>query len=327
MPCIENDDGAACEMFRESFNKFCGDFKHLQEHYQPAMKDARSSSRKKQVLILWFCHAQLLQYLRQVEHAKKMYRQRKKSRIDARNTESLRNLMDEVITEATLFREFHCLAEEFSSALNSLLGVINNDYADAPQGGPHLLRPIEAELRGLLSDLRQKTKEVPNALEHHLKFLELRRNVHEAGNLWVLTVLASLFLPLSLACGILSMQTRLRDLHLLLYDFCGVVVLLVTLAALLVLLVKLSVRISEWLRTARSTWYVGVRNLKILFAVLLFQFWGLVITSFVLGMTMDVSTGGIILGAATASFAVFATVAWVCFRSSWDFFGFGANNP
>lgn len=339
MPRVKDDDGAAGEIFRESFNKFCEDFEQLQEHYQPILKDARSSRRKKQVLILWFCHAQLLQYLRQIEHGKTMWRRRKESQIDSRSTELLANLMDDVVTEANLFREFNCLAEEFSIALNSLLDVINNDYADAPPGGPHILRPIEAELRGLVSDLRHKTQEVPNTLEYHLKFLELRRSVHESGNLWVLTVLASLFLPLSLACGILSMQTRLKDLHLLLYDFCGVVVLVVTLAALLILLVKLSMRISEWFRTATSTWYVGMRNLKILFAVLLFQFWGLVIASFVFGMMMDARTGGIILGVGTAFFASFAAIAWVWFRVwfrllwrkifFWAYSGsfFGTNNP
>lgn len=327
MPRIKNDDRAASEVFRESFNKFRDDFRHLQEHYQPTLKDARSSRRKKQVLILWFCHAQLLQYLRQIEHGKKMYRRRKQSQIDSRSTELLPNLMDDVITEANLFREFHCLAEEYSSALSSLLDVINSDSADAPPGCPHILRPIEAELRGLVADLRQKTKEVPNALEHHLKFLELRRNVHESGNLWVLTVLASLFLPLSLACGILSMQTRLKDLHLLLYDFCGVVVLVVTLAALLILLVKLSMGISGWLKRASSTWFVGVKNLKILFAVLLFQFWGLVIASFAFGMTRDARTGGIILGVGTAYFASVAAIAWVCFRFLWNLFGFRTNNP
>lgn len=43
-----------------------------------------------------------------------------------------------------------------------------------------------------------------------------------------LTVLAAFFLPLSLATSLLSMSTRFKDLHLLLYDFVGVFFLIST---------------------------------------------------------------------------------------------------
>lgn len=79
---------------------------------------------------------------------------------------------------------------------------------------------------------------MPKTLEHHLKFLEMRRNIDESSNLRMLTVLATIFLPLSLACGILSMQTRFEDLSYLLYDFCGVIVILLTLVVVILAMVK-----------------------------------------------------------------------------------------
>jgi hypothetical protein len=250
-----------------------------------------------------------------------MYMQRSQTRIDARKSELLPSLMDEVITEASLFREIEALTEDFASALESLLEVIKIYHEDATTPEPHEFRVIGADLRGLVSDLRRKAKEVPDTLAHHLKFLELRRNVQESSGLWVLTVLASLFLPLSLACGILSMQTRLKDLNLLLYDFCGVAVLLVTLAALLLLFVRLSMGIREWLKTTASSWSpFATKCLIFVSALLVFQSWGAVLASFVIGMTKDVRIGGIILGSAIAYFAISAGIICLCFRFIWKLF-------
>jgi len=52
----------------------------------------------------------------------------------------------------------------------------------------------------------------------HLKILSEKSSQRIDG----LTILVVIFLPLSLASGILSMTTRVNDLHLLLYDFFGV---------------------------------------------------------------------------------------------------------
>jgi hypothetical protein len=53
---------------------------------------------------------------------------------------------------------------------------------------------------------------------------------HQAQSMAVLTIISAIFLPLSLAAGVLSMQTRFRDLDLLLYDFGSVACLFFTLA-------------------------------------------------------------------------------------------------
>ncbi|KAI3393819.1 hypothetical protein diail_3595 [Diaporthe ilicicola] len=248
-----------------------------------------------------------------------MYMERNQTRIDARKSELLPRLVKEVITEASLFREIEVLTRDFTSTLESLLQVIDIYYEDEAKAtdGLRELKAIEADLRGLITDLRCKASEVPDHLAHHLKYLELRRNVEESSSLWILTVIASLFLPLSLACGILSMQTRLKDLHLLLYDFCGVTVLMATLLVLLLLVVKACLMASERFKREMSS---GGSLAKQVFiassASFAFLFWDAVVVSFVVGMTKDVRIGGIILGSAVAYFAASA-LAIIAFFCSW----------
>lgn len=67
------------------------------------------------------------------------------------------------------------------------------------------------------------------SLEIH-KVTVSRFNVEQASSVSQLTLIAAFSLPLSLAAGILSMQTRFAQLDLLLYDFVGVVFLLATIA-------------------------------------------------------------------------------------------------
>lgn len=61
-----------------------------------------------------------------------------------------------------------------------------------------------------------------------------------------MSVLASVFLHLSLASGILSMQTRLKNLQTLLYDFCEVAVLLLTLVGLFLPYVNNFMKVREF---------------------------------------------------------------------------------
>ncbi len=55
-----------------------------------------------------------------------------------------------------------------------------------------------------------------------------------------LATLATVFLPLSLASSLLAMTTRFKDLRLLLYDFLGVSVLLVTAALLAWIIIRMA---------------------------------------------------------------------------------------
>jgi Mg2+ and Co2+ transporter CorA len=87
-------------------------------------------------------------------------------------------------------------------------------------------------------------------LEHHLKFPRLSQEISQSRAFQELTVLATIFLPLSLAAGVLSMHFRFKDLGARFYDFLGVFVLLVTFAAVLVGIISALVFVQE----LESTW-------------------------------------------------------------------------
>lgn len=212
--------------------------------------------------------------------------------VDSGKFKLLPRLLDEVIIDANFFKALEAMAEDLTSTLEDLLGVIGVGF-EGNTGATPGFNTIVADLRGLSSDLRRKAGDLPKTLAHHLHFLEMRRSISESKRLSMLTILASIFLPLSLACGILSMQTRLKDLHYLLYDFCGVVVLLLTLVALLLLFVKGSMTIVS----KRSGW--GSFRKKFVtgaFAVIVLSIWAVILASFIVGMAVDVRLGGRVLG-------------------------------
>lgn len=221
-----------------------------------------------------------------------MYERLREPTVDSGKAELLPHLLDEVITDANLVRGLEAIAEDLNSTLESLLGVVRVGFEGDADGALEY-NAVAADLRGLSSDLRGKAGDLPKTLAHHLNFLEMRRSIRESNRLAMLTILASIFLPLSLACGILSMQARLKDLNYILYDFCGVLVLLLTLVPMILWFVRASVtnvsRISGWISVPR-------RSLVIAFAVIILSFWFIILSSFIVGMAINVRLGGLVLG-------------------------------
>ncbi|KAJ4251501.1 hypothetical protein NW762_011488 [Fusarium torreyae] len=64
---------------------------------------------------------------------------------------------------------------------------------------------IDMELGGYCKEIVSQLQELSGGLEHDLKFLELSRNLNQTKSVQQLTFLATFFLPLSLAAGVLSM--------------------------------------------------------------------------------------------------------------------------
>ena len=139
-------------------------------------------------------------------------------------------------------------------------------------------------------------------------------NVHESQGVKRLTMLATVFLPLSLSSSILAMSTRLVDLHLLLYDFVGVFLVLGSLALAFYAIITACHSIARWLEqqkqlslfkmakrttTLRNAWdllHVLLVWLGALYSFVLVAFWIGLTISFVIGMVKDVLTGLKFLG-------------------------------
>lgn len=272
------------------------------------------------MLLLWFSHVRILEMLDFMQDVKSAYRRLRGSWVDSRTSKLLPDLLDKVIEDSHFFKELSSIADKFSleieSLVNSTSAAVDLGTSGNSENTAQSVRSLAEEIRGLSSQLRQEAHEIPDFLEHTLRFLELRRNLQESSGLWMLTVLASIFLPLSLACGILSMQTRLRDLHTLLYDFVGLVVLLLTLAGVFLMLIKVLTVVSEKLanRTRPSDRLQSI-TVKTLFVYELANLWALILTSFIVGMVKDVYLGVTILGYGIAVIAglhvLLVAVIWV----------------
>ena len=132
-----------------------------------------------------------------------------------------------------------------------------------------------------------------------------------------LTILAAVFLPLSLASSILSMQTRFVQLHSLLYDFLGVFILLASLAFLTYYVLDgftaLSRRDKLWLRREYATWtlrwwssrandaHAEIGAKLFLKYSLTVSIWAITIVSFIVGMLLEITLGLKVLGYGVAA--------------------------
>lgn len=302
-PITGNNKQASAAVL-ESLKTFALEFEQLQDTYQPLLRKAKTCQRMKQVLLLWFHHVHLSHTIRSFEEIQWIYQEVRGPRVDSGRFKLLPHLLDEVITDGNLFKGLEAMAEDLMSTLDALLGVVGVGF-EGGDGGASEFNTVAADLRGLSSDLRRKAGDLPKTLAHHLHFLEMRRSIRESDRLSMLTILASIFLPLSLACGILSMQTRLKDLNYLLYDFCGVVVLLLTLVALLLLFVRGSMTIVS--RT--SGWGSFLKKFVTgAFAVIVSSIWAVILASFIVGMAVDVRLGGLVLGYGLAGLTAIAVL-------------------
>lgn len=307
---ITDDDERAAKATAFSFKRFAMDFYKLQDLYEPLLWEVKTCKRRKQIILLWFSHAQLLQTLQNFENVRMIYLGLVESRVGSSKPELGSKLLDKFIVETNLFKNFEGMAEEFSSALESLINIIKAGFEDT-SGDPKGFNTVAADLRGLVSDLGRRAGEMPRLSAHHLKYLEMRRNMQGSEDLYSLSVIAGVFLPLSLACGVLSMQTRLKDLHYLLYDFCGIVVILVFFIQLL----RSSGSVTKYLSQLNlpSNEIGSGRMLGVLFfmAALFVAGEAVILVSFVVGMTSNVRLGGLILGYGMAITLGVAVITYV----------------
>lgn len=188
----------------------------------------------------------------------------------------------------------------FAEALESLLEAchLNGDLPNVQE-----FRELLTKIRGKCREVHRRSDSISKRLEGRLKFIEIGRNFHESSALWLLNLLAVIFLLLSLASSLLSMQTRFVDLHYSLYDFFGVIVLLGTITITVVITLKLLGWFSEVLNAR-----VNIKTKKIMRRGIAFMIvipWALIFCSFLVGMIKDVGLGLRILG-----FGVAGLGAW-----------------
>ncbi|KAH7114886.1 hypothetical protein EDB81DRAFT_734389 [Dactylonectria macrodidyma] len=272
-----------------STERFLTELGQLGEIYRPQ----RTRRNLKQIFLLQLHHANLNLFSDFLQSFATDYATPRMFMFDPRQAELRRWNLKAIVTDSQLYRRFTSLGAELTATTESLLDVVLALEDDTR------LAALGAEIRGCSKDVTTRLSRMSDDLDHHLQLLSLSRDMNQSGNVQMLTLLATIFLPLSLSAGVLSMQSRFKDLGDLLYDFFGVVVLLAAVVALLlVAMFVFSLAKELESRLWRYRLYKAYLRPALLatMAAIALIFGALVLTSFVVGMFKDVVLGAKILG-------------------------------
>ncbi|RSL66835.1 hypothetical protein CEP53_003228 [Fusarium sp. AF-6] len=274
--------------------------KALDAHYRPI----RSDENWKQAFLLQFHHACISFFAGFLQSLVLQGTKGRNAGVDPAWDELRQWNLKEITKHSYECRRLLEMGHELVSTIESVIDVVKASatVAGAPQTTIKFMA-VEAELRGYRREVKERLQKLSEDLEHDLKFLELARNVNQTRSVQQLTLLATIFLPLSLAAGVLSMQTRFKDLGSLLYDFFGVVVLLGVIVVIIVIIMATIAIIKEAESTlTRYSSYRKHTRVRVINLLLLglFSYGSLVLSSFLVGMFKDVRLGAKILGYGSA---------------------------
>jgi hypothetical protein len=167
----------------------------------------------KQLLLLRYSHALVEEYYDLVHKLQAEYARGKEGLSDPRRTTLTIPMLAEITRDAGFYEEVNERATELAEAVDTLVETLRLLLMDSAEF--RKFQCLAVELQSTCIVLKRKMATLSNTLENHLRLFELSRGMHEAQSVRLLSILASIFLPLSLASGLLSMQTRFAHLHYL----------------------------------------------------------------------------------------------------------------
>ncbi|KAE9367497.1 hypothetical protein N431DRAFT_486593 [Stipitochalara longipes BDJ] len=284
---------------------FVDELGKLEEIYCPM----RRESNWKELFLLQYQHANLNMFAYFLEAFANDYVESRRKDFDPRLSRLRGWVLAEMARDSHHYRQLTNMGNEMTDTLESLIDVVKSSLGDNTESksaskskskskSKSQFLTLEPVLRGCCKDIRGRLSRLTDEMETSLKLLESAQNLRQTGNVQVLTILATIFLPLSLAAGVLSMQSRFKDLGVLLYDFFGVVFLLGTAALLIITALVLWGIVSEMTTKLMTenlfkpvSWVLGI-----VAGVVVLIFGPLIISSFLVGMFKDVVLGAKILG-------------------------------
>lgn len=273
----------------------------LWPHYA-SLTNGNSQVLQKKLLFLWFHHAHLLELSSLIEEMRNKYIKDRQGLFNSRTSSLEMSLMEEMTYDMGIYQDLESSVKNLKILIESLSASIEATFHrqeknDGRDYSMDEFQELIADISGTCMDALSKTTDVSSSMEHQLKFLDLRRELKQSNSLWILSVLASIFLPLSLASAILSMSTRFNDLGPLLYDFCGVTILLMTLVLLILLAIRQLMKFTEAISRFRRPSHGIVQHIwKVFLIFMAIPGWGILLSSFLVGMLKDIPLGGRILG-------------------------------
>ncbi|KAK7436373.1 hypothetical protein Landi51_12550 [Colletotrichum acutatum] len=192
---------------------------------------------------LQFCHANLLSYTRFLLRFEEGFKKHKG--VYTTRTELQQGNVEKITGDYQLIQQFSEIGDRMVIVIESLVEILQNAMqspteSSTPTPRSNITIPttsenpeiaaIDFELRLHIKQMSGSLSRLTATMEHDLRLLELRREVKQMDDVQQPSILATIFLPLSISAGILSMQTRFKDLGSLLYDIFGVMILLGALA-------------------------------------------------------------------------------------------------
>lgn len=224
--------------------------------------------------------------------------------------------LSNILKEPIYWAQIHRSIDVFVTAVGSFLDTLSlmDDQPNLKE-----FRILLSDVRGLCAEIDRRTISYSSRLSTRMELLQFGRSIHESTRVQLLSLLAAIFLPLSLASSILSMQTRFADLGVLLYDFFGVIILLGTLTAFIVGALILINKVTQQLRRRSKPMMPLVQRLvPTIISISMFVPWALILTSFLIGMFKSVSLGIKILAAGLGLMVVAVLSTWGLLRISRD---------
>ena len=218
--------------------------------------------------------------------------------------------MRNLITGALYFEDLREISKAAIEFLDSTMSILNEDLDDRRLDRKRFHR-LHVQSRAEWAAQTRIAAHLVEQVESRLKYFGLSRGFRDSESVWLLTLLASIFLPMSLASGILSMSTRLKELHFLLYNFVSLVVLLgsfgvtlfIALKSLVLLLDLWTKSIARPGRLARTLDGPEISVAAVCAFALVLGAWAIIFTSFMVGMIKDVGLGLKILGFGFAAYS------------------------
>jgi hypothetical protein len=281
---------------------FCERLRSLIEVHANLGTQLKSTSGCKQLLLLLYCHAVVEDYRHEVYHLQADYARKKEGLSDPRRAKLTLSMLAEITRDACFYEEVKDRVGNLTGAIDALIEPLKLQLMDTTEFSQ--FQSLAIDLQSTCTDLKRIMDTLSATLENHLRLFELSRGVQDAQRVGLLSILASVFLPLSLATDLLSMQTRFANLHYLLYDFFGVLVLLGSIVIVILIVLRTYVWWKELLLQLdrNTTFRKHVRPAGfIAFLCFFLSVWALLLSSFLVGMIKDVGLGLKILGYGVAA--------------------------
>lgn len=203
--------------------------------------------------------------------------------------------LQDLIIQLHRYTQLLKVAGELAVAAESSIGLLRS-FLPADHAAPQSIRlaQLEFELRGFRNEIQSRLQGLTEDVQSQLHFMDSVRSGKQSNSLGRLSILAAVFLPLSLATGILGMQSRLSELGYIIYDFFGLTAILIFLVSALLPVISVFARLTEWesLLMGNQLYRTKIRpSLKAFLWSTYVIYWTGILVSFLLGMFKDVNLG------------------------------------